>query len=380
MTLANQRHLFELPDDVAYLRCAATAPLMRSAREAGELALAQKARPWGPAWNDAGEAVERVRELFAELIGATGDDIALAPSASYGLSIAAHNIRIGDGREVIVLADQFPSNVYPWREAVRRDGGTIRTIERPHGGNWSDAVAAGIGSRTAVVAVPHCHWLDGTLLNLPLIGNRCRAVGAALVLDLSQSAGALPFDLAAIDPDYAISVAEKWLLGPVQLAFLYVSPRHQTGKPIEHSWVGRKDSGDARFLHHYADSYRSGSRRFDVGERSNIVNLAIAIASLTQIREWGVAEISDALRHTTDSIAERALALGCEVAPPENRVPHFLGLRRRGGWPADLQTRFETQKVLVNLRGDSLRVAPHLFTNKRDIDAFVYCLRETMER
>ncbi len=380
MTLANQRHLFELPDDVAYLRCAATAPLMRAAREAGEFALAQKARPWGREWNNAGEAVERARELFAELIGATGDDIALAPSASYGLSIAAHNIHIGDGREVIVLAEQFPSNVYPWREAVQRDGGTILTIERPHRSDWTDAVIAAIGDRTAVVAVPHCHWLDGTLLDLPLIGRRCRAVGAALVLDLSQSAGALPFDLGAIDPDYAISVAEKWLLGPVQLAFLYVSPCHQRGTPIEHSWVGRADSGDARFLHQYVDSYRSGSRRFDVGERSNIVNLAIAIAALTQIREWGVREISNSLRHKTDSIAERALALGCEVVQPENRVPHFLGVRRRGGWPADLQTRFEEQKVLVNLRGDCLRVAPHLFTNKRDIDAFIHCLRDTMDQ
>lgn len=134
--LSNQRHLFELPDDAAYFRCAATAPLMRSAHQAGEEALALKTRPWGSAWGQrATLAVEEARDLFAEIIGANGGDIALTPSAGYGLSIAAHNLTIGDGREVLVLADQFPSNIYPWGEAVRRDGGSIRAVERPEDGD-----------------------------------------------------------------------------------------------------------------------------------------------------------------------------------------------------------------------------------------------------
>ncbi len=375
--LSNQRHLFELPDDAAYFRCAATAPLMRSAHQAGEEALALKTRPWGSAWGQrATLAVEEARDLFAEIIGANGGDIALTPSAGYGLSIAAHNLTIGDGREVLVLADQFPSNIYPWGEAVRRDGGSIRAVERPEDGDWSAAAAAAIEPGTAVVAVPLCHWLDGTMLDLPLISARCREVGAALVLDLSQSAGALGLDLATVDPDYAVSVAEKWLLGPVQLAFLYVAPRRQAGTPIEHGWVGREASGNARFLHHYTERYRAGARRFDVGERANIVNLSMAIAAMTQITDWRVDEISGTLRHTTDAIAEPAAAFGYTVPPRAQRAPHFLGLRRVGGWPADLQARFETRGVLINLRGDVLRVAPHLFTNQRDIDALLGCLSE----
>ena len=214
------------------------------------------------------------------------------------------------------------------------------------------------------------------MLDLPLISARCREVGAALVLDLSQSAGALGLDLATVDPDYAVSVAEKWLLGPVQLAFLYVAPRRQAGTPIEHGWVGREASGNERFLHHYTERYRAGARRFDVGERANIVNLSMAIAAMSQIRDWRVDEISGTLRHTTDAIAEQAAVFGFTAPPRALRAPHFLGLRRVGGWPADLQARFETRGVLINLRGDVLRVAPHLFTNQRDIDALLGCLSE----
>ena len=92
-----------------------------------------------------------------------------------------------------------------------------------------------IDANTAIVALPQCHWLDGAMLDLAAVRARCRDVEAALVLDLSQSAGVVPVDVRAIDPDFAVTVAEKWLLGPVQLGFLYVAPRWQTGKPIEHS-------------------------------------------------------------------------------------------------------------------------------------------------
>ena len=374
--IPNQRELFEIPDDVAYLRCAATSPALRRARQAGERAIALKSQPWGSAWGQvSAETVEQARGLFAGLIGATADDIALVPSASYGLSTAAANLRIGRGRHVVVLADQFPSNIYPWRHAVGRDGGEMRTVELPGGGR-TDAVVAAIDTDTAVVAVPQCHWLDGAMLDLAAVATRCRDVGAALVLDLSQSLGVMPFDARAIDPDFAVTVAEKWLLGPVQLAFLYVAPRQQSGTPIEHGWVGRGGAGNARYLHHYSDAYRAGARRFDVGERTNIVNLAMAIEGLTQIKSWGPHMIARSISPLTQEIANRVESLSYVAIGGQERAPHICGFRHPHGWAADAQQRLESFDVLVSLRGEVLRVAPHLYNGERDIDALVDALRD----
>ena len=376
--LPNQRELFDLPDDVAYFRCAATAPLLNRARQAGERALAHKARPWGPAWSEQSTAaVERARELFAGLIGATADDIALVPSASYGLSTAANNLQVGENRNVVVLADQFPSNIYPWREAVRRDGGEIHTVDHVLSG-WTEPLIDAIDRTTAVVAVPQCHWLNGTMLDLEAVRNRCHEVGAALVLDLSQSLGVVPFDVRTIDPDFAVTVAEKWLLGPVQLAFLYAAPRRQSGTPIEHSWVGRRSDGDARYLHHYSDEHRSGARRFDVGERTNIVNLAMAIEGLSQISAWGPEAVAPSIDQLTDTIIDNAGVLGLIVSPAQARAPHITGLLHPQGWPPDAQQRLERDKVMVRLRDNVLRIAPHVYNNDRDIDALMHALRELM--
>ncbi|MDA0261315.1 MAG: aminotransferase class V-fold PLP-dependent enzyme [Proteobacteria bacterium] len=374
-TLPCQRALFDLPDDVAYFRCAASAPLPHRSRLAGERALSWKLRPWGPQWNEQSvAAVERARGLFAGLIGATADDIALIPSASYGLSTAANNLRVGEGRNVVILADQFPSNVYPWREALRRDGGELRTVV-PQQGQWTPSVVAAIDTNTAIVAIPHCHWLNGAMLDLGTISARCRATNTALVLDLSQSAGVVSFSVGDVDPDFAVSVAEKWLLGPVQLAFLYVAPRHQQGRPIEHGWVGRAID-DARHLHSYTDSYRSGARRFDAGERTNIINLSIAIESIVQIVEWGMGAIAPAIAELTEQIASRAAALGYPVDPGEFRAPHIIGLRHPKEWPNDIQARLEADKVMVSLRGGVLRVAPHVYNQERDVDALINALAD----
>ncbi|MHB8766061.1 MAG: aminotransferase class V-fold PLP-dependent enzyme, partial [Deferrisomatales bacterium] len=118
-----QRHLFDIPGDVAYLNFAYMSPQLRSVTEAGRAAAARKAAPWriGPA--DFFTGSERARGLFGRLVGAGADEVAIVPSASYGIEVAAANLPVGPGRRILVLQDQFPSNVYPWRELAARQGG-----------------------------------------------------------------------------------------------------------------------------------------------------------------------------------------------------------------------------------------------------------------
>ena len=375
MTLPSQRHLFELPDDIAYLRCAASAPQLRRVHEAGRRGLAKKARPWVTGSYEAFGQVEEAREAFAGLIGASSDDIAINPSASYGISVAARNLPVGPGRTVVVLDRQFPSHVYAWRESAKQSGGAIVTVPCPDDGDWTGAVIGAIDERTAVAALPQCHWTDGATIDLVAIGERCRAVGAALVLDLSQSLGAVPFDVSAVQPDFLVTVAEKWLLGPFQMAFLYVAPRWHDARPIEFNWIARRDSEDFNRLVDYRDEYQPGARRFDVGQRGNFVSVPMATEALRQIHEWGVATIAATIRPLIDRAVAGGQELGLRATPENLRASHMVGLRG-AGLDGSLADKLAAEGVYVSVRDDAIRIAPHVYNEPRDIDRLFTALRK----
>ncbi|HWY24944.1 MAG TPA: aminotransferase class V-fold PLP-dependent enzyme, partial [Nevskia sp.] len=231
--LPSQRELFDIPPDVAYFNCASIGPMLHAAAEAAAQALRRRARPWSISQRDWFTDSEQRRSLFARLIGADAEGIALVPAASYGLAVAAANLRSAPGQEILVIADDFPSNVYTWQRHCQRSGARLRTVAREPGQDWTGAVLAGLDERTAVVAVPNVHWTDGALLDLPRIAAAARRHGAKLVVDASQSLGVLPLELDAVRPDFLVAVGYKWLLGPFGLSYLYVAPEHREGLPLE---------------------------------------------------------------------------------------------------------------------------------------------------
>src|SRR6266545_385504 len=314
--LPTQRHLFDIPDDVAFLNCAYISPLPKASVEAGERGLRHKSRPWTIVPDDFFTASEAVRTLFAKLINASADDIAFAPAVSYGMAQAAHNIALKRSQTIVTLAEQFPSNVYPWMDLAERTGATLVSVPRPSDDDWTAALLSRIESSTGLVAVPHCHWTDGALIDLAAIGAACRNFGAALCVDATQSVGALPLDVKRIDPDFVAVASYKWLLGPYSFGFLYVAPRRQGGRPIEHNWIARQDSEDFAGLVNYRDEFQAGARRFDVGERSNFALMPVAEASLKLLAEWTVPRILATLSRRTSAIAQRARAeFGIDSVP-----------------------------------------------------------------
>jgi selenocysteine lyase/cysteine desulfurase len=363
-----QRHLFDIPDQVAYLNCAYMSPLMNSVTEAGVRAIGRKARPWTVVSDDFFTESEQARSLFAGLIGATADDIAIVPAASYGLAVAARNLPLKRGQTVLILAEQFPSNVYTWRELARDQGAEVVAVERPADGDWTAAILETLDERTAIAALPHCHWTDGGIIDLERIGERCRAMGVALVLDITQSIGALPLDCRSIGPAFLVAGGYKWMMGPYSLGFLYVDPAHQGGRPLEQNWIARAGSEDFARLIDYQDAYQPGARRFDVGERANFALMPAAIAAMVQLHQWTVEAIAETLAVKTAAIAERAREIGLAPMAAHARAGHFLGIRFPSGVPRGLPERLAENQVHVSLRGDSLRVTPHLYNNEADVD------------
>ena len=373
-----QRSLFSIPDEVAYFNCAYTSPLLKSAAEAGRRALNRKTAPWELGTDLFFRDLNANRALFAALVDAAAEDVAIIPSVSYGIALAARNLPVQSGQTIVVLQDQFPSNVYSWHRLARERGARIVTVPRPGDADWTPAVLDAITPQTALAALPHCHWTDGTLLDLEAIGQHCRACEAALVVDGTQSLGAMPFSVPDIQPDFLVTTAHKWLLGPYSYGYCYVAPRWQAGHPLEENWLNREGSEDFARLVQYREAYQEGAKRFDAGEASNFFLAPIAGEALRQIQSWGVAAIAATLRARTDAIAAQAAALGLAVAPAERRAPHLIGLRHPQGFPAELPARLAAAKVYASARGDSIRIAPHLYNTDADVEHLFQVLQTHM--
>jgi selenocysteine lyase/cysteine desulfurase len=371
LDLDGQRAEFDVPADVAYFNTASLAPQLHAVRAAGEAALELRARPWTISAADWFEDVERLRALFPQIIGADAEGVALVPATSYGIAVAARNLPLHAGQRVLVLGEEYPSGIYTWRASTRQSGAEILTVTRESGQTWTDAVLAALDERVAIVSVPNVHWTDGSLVELRRIAVRSREVGAALVIDGSQSVGAMPLDVKELQPDFLVSVGYKWLLGPLSVGYLYVAEKHRQGEPLEENWIARKGSEDFARLVDYRDDYQSGARRFDAGERTKFELVPMAIAALEQILEWEVPRIARALAARTSEIAQRVAELGLDPMPAEGRGPHFLGVRLPEPARARVTPTLAGLGCYAAMRAESLRISPHLHVSDEDVDRLV---------
>ncbi len=382
--LTCQRGEFFLPADVHYLNCAYMGPLPRSAEAAGIEGLRKKRVPIGISASDFFTESDELRRLFAELVGAERPDrVAIHPGASYGVATAANNLPVSRGQNVVLTHEQFPGNVHAWRRKAKEAGAEVRTVMPGSGDErgsvWNERLLDAIDRRTAVVAVPHVHWTDGTRFDLVEVGRRCRDVGAALVVDATQSIGALPFDVREIRPDALVCAAYKWLLGPYSVALTYFSERFDDGRPIEETWIGRDRSEDFQHLVDYQEGYQPGAIRYDVAERSNFTLLPVAVASLSLVTRWRPDRVQAYLRALTAELVEEARALGFSVEDPRFRAHHIFGLRMPPGLDlAALAAALRSRGVVASLRGTALRLSPNVYNDEADVQALLDGLREAV--
>lgn len=375
------RDFFEIEPDRAYFNAAYIGPVLREASLAGQAAFARKAQPWNIQPDDFFTHQASLRKELAKMIDARPEDIALVPSASYGLALAAANISLPAGGEIVTIEDQFPSQVYAaWRHAEEYSAKCI-TVARPENSDWYSAIFANLGKNTALVSIPAVHWTDGTLTGLENISQWCRENDVPLVCDLSQSLGVMPFSVRETPVDFAIIAGYKWLLGPYGLSYVYVNPRyHENGRALEENWINRKGSENFAGLVNYTAEYQPGARRFDFGENSAQHQLVSARLSLELLNKTGVEVISDFLGQITRRIAKRATRLGFQLADARFRSRHLMGLYYPGNLPADTVSWLAGRKVHVSVRGHSIRISPHIYNTDEDLERLLTALEDLLAR
>ena len=379
--MISQKHLFDLPDDIHYLNGAYMSPLMKSVQEAGIAGIKRKSNPSSISSEDFFTPAEEVKLKFAKIIHAPASQIAIIPSASYGLKSAVDNIPSNTGNHAVVLANEFPSDFNTVTEWCKKNKKDLKIIEAPEmvAGRarvWTNRILEQINKETCAVVLSAVDWSDGTKFDLKMIGEKCKENNARFIVDGTQSVGAMSMDVAAFKIDALICAGYKWLMGPYSIGLAYYSEDYNTGLPIEDSWMNKSNANDFTKLTRYVDDYKPGAARYNVGEFSNYILLPMLDRALQQIGEWDADAIQDYCGNLIAPLLNFLQENAYWYEENKYRANHLFGFLLPPSVNKDkLLHQLQRSKVFVSLRGDAIRVSPHVYNEEPDIEALIEVLK-----
>jgi len=377
--MENQKHLFDLSNEIHYFNNAYMSPLLKSGRKAGIEGLFIQSDPTMITTENFFAPGDQLRSLFAHLINTDAEYTAIIPSASYGLATAISNIPTNIGKEVIVLEDEFPSAIYAVDRYCAENKKYKTIIPSPkharRAKQWNASIIRAIKPNTAAVVMSAVNWSDGTLYDLEAIGEACLKNKAYFIVDGTQAVGAMDIDVEKLGIDALICAGYKWLLAPYGTGMAYYSVEYAEGKPLEESWMNRKNAKDFSSLTQYESEYFTTNAKFNMGEYANFVSVPIMIDGIKQILEWGVDNIQTYCRTISAPLLAALRDKGYKVEDDGFKADHLFGfMMPDGGDPTIFAKKLKANNIHISVRGSYVRVSPYVHTTKEDVDKFISLL------
>ena len=365
-------------EDATYLNFAAHAAIPRVALDAVQASVAAKRRPHIVDDQSFFSVARSLRQTLATLIGASQDDIALTTGAGAGLASIAYALKWSAGDEVIIAGGEFPAHYATWKPMEAREGIKVQ-ITHPQGQfmQAGDLIAA-MTPRTRVISVSHVRFDDGSILDASSLAAACKRNGTLLVLDVSQSCGAIPMDVRSLGADFIVCAGYKYLLSPWGTGFLWSKPENvDLLRPGPYNWLSQDVESFARL--NYVDPRPARTlSRWDAAEASSIYNFNLTVmeASARFVLNATPALIHDHNQSLINYFFER-LPDGYRLASP--RLASHRGVFGciEVGSRSNTESLYQTlrdEQFVVALREGKIRVAPHLLNSTQDMDRLLVSL------
>ncbi|WP_240638384.1 aminotransferase class V-fold PLP-dependent enzyme [Micromonospora aurantiaca] len=311
-------------------------------------------------WRECEQQVERARALFARLIGADVDQVAVLPNASVAAYQAVSRRRWRRRRDVVVTPAEFPGVAHTW---LNQPSARVRWTGPPGGAVRTADFLPLITARTGLVSVPAVTYRDATGLDVARIARAAHAVGAQVFVDAYQAAGVMPLHVDALNCDYLVAGAGKYLMGLPGVAFLYV--RHPDGPPPALTgWLGRADPHALRAT---VLDWPSHARRYETGTPCAAAVYA-AVAGLRLVNDLDLHQVRRHTQRLITEAARRLTALGEVVriaAAPDVQGAHLALVDPQA---ETLAAWLGERGVITAPRAGVLRLAVHAYSTDEDID------------
>jgi len=308
-----------------------------------------------------------LHQVASQLINSGPEDIAAGSSATELLCSLAWAISPSKDQNVVSTEIVFPSTVYPWQRVSNSTGCEIRLAKEKNNFIHINEIITLIDQHTAVVCISHVEYGNGQTFDLHLLAEAAHEHGALLVVDATQSAGAIPIDVQACPVDALISGAYKWLCGPFGAAFMYLAPHLQT--KLEPGLVGFRSHKNMWNLDASRIDYPQSAQKFEFSTMA--FGCAVGLTrAINYLNDVGVENIFQHNRQLADRLIEGLHSRGAVITSPMEDVnrssivrAHFENI----GSKKIIQS-LKRAGVFVSRRGDSIRFSPHLYNSMSDID------------
>lgn len=318
---------------------------------------------------------EQARKLLAGLLGARPEQVAFMRNTSDCLSTVANGLAWRKGDNVVTFRGEFPSNIYPWLRLREAFGVEVRMCAERDGRIDFDELAGLIDSQTRIVTISQIQFASGFRLDLERLARVVRRYDALLVVDVIQGLGVVPIDVEAELVDVAAGASHKWLMAPEGVGYLYLSDRaRERIQPTLVGWVSVPNPDD---FENFEQGWKRGALAWETGTGPSalIYGLKTSLELLTGV---GTAEIAQHLEELTDYLCERLASLpNYDIV--SSRLPgeksQIVCIRHTEGISAmALYHHLKERHIVTAPRGDRLRIAPHLYNTREEIDQLVQSL------
>ncbi len=375
---ARFRAAMPIAQHVAYFDHAAVAPLPASTRKAILHWLDQATEEGDVVWSQWAQRLEDVRQTAARLIGAQPSEIALVPNTTSGISLVAEGFPWQPGDNVVTLANEFPSNQYPWMN-LASGGVEVRRVPVEGGAVDLNRLAEACDSRTRILSASWVGYATGWRINLREVSQICRRAGCLFFLDAIQGLGVFPIDVHADGVDFLAADGHKWLLGPEGAGLLFVRQEHLARlRPLMIGWNSVVQGSDYTRIEL---NLRDEAARYEGGSQ-NMVGFFGLGASLDLLASLGVgprsSPVAEQVLAITDYACQRLLELGATLLAPRDG-DHRSGIVTFNLSSQDANTvrkRLETKKIIVRCRAGGVRISPHGYAITEEVDRLMEELRQ----
>jgi cysteine desulfurase / selenocysteine lyase len=360
-----------------YLDHAAVAPLSGPAQAAIVHWASQATEQGDVCWPQWEQQANQVREAFALLMGADATEIALVPNTTTGIGLVAEGFPWRTGDNIVTLANEFPSNQYPWMNLADR-GVQTRRVTVDEGQVHPDHLLSACDERTRMISVSWVGYATGWRIDVPKLVQEAHQRGIFVFLDAIQGLGVFPLDAHQWGVDFLAADGHKWMLGPEGAGVLFVRAEHLDRlRPLMVGWNSVKQAHN--FSHCHWDP-RTSAARYEGGS-ANMVGYAGLGASLKLLASLGLtpnaSPLADRVLQLTDWAVERLQAIGAEIRSPlvPGHRSGILAFELPGADPAEIRRRCLDEGVVLSVRHGWIRISPHGYNSQQDIDRLAEVLQ-----
>jgi selenocysteine lyase/cysteine desulfurase len=376
---ASFRAAMPIAEEVAYFDHAAVAPLPGPTRIAIRAWLDEATERGDTAWIRWARRLEQVRQTAAKLINAQVSEIALVPNTTSGISLIAEGFPWKAGDNVVTLANEFPSNQYPWMNLASR-GVEVRRVPVEGGVPDLDCIVDACDEQTRILSVSWVGYASGWRIDVRQISQICRRAGCLFFLDAIQGLGVFPLDVHADGVDFLAADGHKWMLGPEGAGLFFVRAEHlQLLRPLMVGWNSVVQGNDYMRIEL---NLRGDAARYEGGSQ-NMIGFHGLGASLDLLASLDLSShgspIAEHVLAITDYACERLHELGARLHAPRtgNHRSGIVTFNLPGQDSDMIRRRLEAAKIIVRCRAGGVRISPHGYATFEEVDRLVDELKKS---